>query len=175
MTIPASSSDSPAEGGPISLRDCDRFELLSAYFDGEVTPAERRQVEVWLDTDPQTKELYRRLRCLRSGLQGLPVHHPLPCSSAFMQRLWGKLQHQRWQRWSLLGGGAIAALFLGTVLFPEPQWSVQQSLRASQSLPQGQSLQPTPGSLTLALNRPVVPIPKTATALKKRNAPETQP
>jgi len=32
-----------------------RFELLSAYLDGEVSPQERKQIHHWLDTDPDTK------------------------------------------------------------------------------------------------------------------------
>lgn len=31
----------------------DRFELLDAYHDGEVTAAEQRQIEQWLATDPE--------------------------------------------------------------------------------------------------------------------------
>ena len=36
----------------------DRFELLSAYIDGEVTAAERGQIEQWLTTDPEVQCLY---------------------------------------------------------------------------------------------------------------------
>jgi hypothetical protein len=36
----------------------DRFELLSAYIDGEVTAAERKQVEEWLATDPTVQQLH---------------------------------------------------------------------------------------------------------------------
>jgi len=37
----------------------DRFELLSAYLDGEVTAAQRQQVEDWLGNDPEV-QLYAR-------------------------------------------------------------------------------------------------------------------
>ncbi|MEM9769414.1 MAG: zf-HC2 domain-containing protein, partial [Cyanobacteria bacterium P01_D01_bin.71] len=49
----------------------DRFELLSAYLDGEVSPDERRLVATWLDKDPEAQCLYRRLLQLRQGFQGL--------------------------------------------------------------------------------------------------------
>jgi hypothetical protein len=43
----------------------DRFELLSAYLDGEVSPEERRLVTTWLADDPETQCLYQRLLHLR--------------------------------------------------------------------------------------------------------------
>lgn len=49
----------------------DRFELLSAYLDGEVSPAERRLVTTWLESDAETQCLYRRLLQLRQGFQGI--------------------------------------------------------------------------------------------------------
>ncbi|MEO1093631.1 MAG: zf-HC2 domain-containing protein [Cyanobacteria bacterium J06638_28] len=49
----------------------DRFELLSAYLDGEVSPEERRLVTTWLAEDDTTQCLYRRLLSLRQGLQHL--------------------------------------------------------------------------------------------------------
>ncbi|MEL6165322.1 MAG: zf-HC2 domain-containing protein, partial [Cyanobacteria bacterium J06628_3] len=42
----------------------DRFELLSAYLDGEVTAAERRQVEEWLANDSSVQNLHKRLLSL---------------------------------------------------------------------------------------------------------------
>lgn len=47
----------------------DRFELLSAYLDGEVTPEERALVQTWLSNDPTAKALYNRLMVLRQGLR----------------------------------------------------------------------------------------------------------
>ncbi|NJL46200.1 MAG: transcriptional regulator [Leptolyngbyaceae cyanobacterium SM2_5_2] len=47
----------------------DRFELLSAYLDGEVTPEERSLVQTWLNSDPTAKCLYNRLLALRQGLR----------------------------------------------------------------------------------------------------------
>jgi anti-sigma factor RsiW len=38
----------------------DRFELLSAYLDGELTATERRQIEDWLKTAPEVQRLYAR-------------------------------------------------------------------------------------------------------------------
>jgi hypothetical protein len=51
----------------------DRFELLSAYLDGEVTPVEGRLVATWLSEDPETQCLYRRLLALRQAMRTMPV------------------------------------------------------------------------------------------------------
>jgi anti-sigma factor RsiW len=50
----------------------DRFELLSAFIDGEVTAAERKQVQQLLATDSDMQRLHSRLMKLRQGLQKLP-------------------------------------------------------------------------------------------------------
>lgn len=46
----------------------DTFERLSAYLDGEVTAAERQQVEAWLATDSEAQRLYQRLLNLRQQI-----------------------------------------------------------------------------------------------------------
>ncbi|NEQ95848.1 MAG: hypothetical protein F6K30_03800 [Cyanothece sp. SIO2G6] len=51
----------------------DRFELLSAYMDGEVTALEKRQVEQWLVEDQNFRCLYGRLCKLRRGFKTMPV------------------------------------------------------------------------------------------------------
>jgi anti-sigma factor RsiW len=50
----------------------DRFELLSAFIDGEVTAAERRQVQELLATDADMQRLHSRLMKLRQGMQKTP-------------------------------------------------------------------------------------------------------
>ena len=50
----------------------DRFELVSAYLDGEVTPAERLLVANWLAHDPEVQRLYRRLLLLRQAFRTMP-------------------------------------------------------------------------------------------------------
>jgi len=51
----------------------DRFELLNAYLDGEVTAAERRQIEDWLTTDSGVQCLYARALKLRQEWQIIPM------------------------------------------------------------------------------------------------------
>lgn len=59
--------------GNVTTMMRDRFELLSAYLDGEVTATERRQVEEWLTNDPTTKRLYSRLLMMQQSFQAMPV------------------------------------------------------------------------------------------------------
>ena len=72
----AVSQPSPGQSAPAAALDNlkrDRFELLSAYLDGEVTVSERRQVEQWLETDQHIRCLYSRLLKLRQGMRTMAV------------------------------------------------------------------------------------------------------
>lgn len=91
----------------------DRFELLSAYLDGEVTPQERRQVDGWLRADESMQCLYARLLQLRQQMQAMPV--PSSASAANVNHVADavcKRLERRSRRPYLVGGtAAIAALF----------------------------------------------------------------
>jgi anti-sigma factor RsiW len=56
----------------MDMHNRNRFELLNAYLDGEVTADERRQIENWLTTDPQVQCLYARALKLRQKWQ-MPI------------------------------------------------------------------------------------------------------
>jgi ferric-dicitrate binding protein FerR (iron transport regulator) len=85
----------------------DRFELLSAYLDGEVTAAERRQVETLLTSDQKFANMHRRLMTLRQGFQTMPV----PVSAQPVERLINQVldKVERRSRLRLIIGGALAA------------------------------------------------------------------
>lgn len=89
----------------------DRFELLSAYLDGEVTPQERRQVESWLRADESMQCLYARLLQLRQRMRSMPV--PAAASSADDIAKGVCKQLDRRSRRPYIWGGtaAVAALF----------------------------------------------------------------
>ncbi len=48
-------------------------ELIGAYLDGELRPAERLEVERYLQSDPQAAELLSQMRSIRSALQSAPI------------------------------------------------------------------------------------------------------
>ena len=47
-------------------------ELLSAYLDGEVSGAQRAEVEALLAGDPSARQTFEELRAVRGAIQGLP-------------------------------------------------------------------------------------------------------
>jgi hypothetical protein len=51
-----------------------REELISAYLDGEASPAERAQVEQMMAAEPAWRQLHDELAALRSTMQTLPRH-----------------------------------------------------------------------------------------------------
>ncbi len=93
----------------------DRFELLSAYLDGEVTADERRQAEDLLANDDKSKQLYARLLKLREGFQGMPLAQPQPVEDTVAQVM-NRLDRRRTpsrRTWAL--GGAVAAAMVASL------------------------------------------------------------
>ncbi|NJR50905.1 MAG: Fis family transcriptional regulator [Leptolyngbyaceae cyanobacterium CSU_1_3] len=145
----------------------DRFELLSAYLDGEVTAAERKQVEEWLSTDATVQQLHSRLLKLRQGFRSLPVPVPSQPVEATVQQVFARIDRQ--PKLSLVWSGtAIAALFVGAVTIfspigrsPIPEMASQPSIQTPQERPMSSE------GLLVALDRPVLSIPKAATVDSK--------
>jgi anti-sigma factor RsiW len=132
-----------------------RFELVSAYIDGEATQKERCQVQEWLDRDPEVKRLYLNLIKLRETVQVLPVPVPVQPVQETVQNLFRRLDLQR-QRRVLWGGVAIAALVLAglsSLFFRDRTYSPQMATVPAETK--------TPSErLMIALNGPVVEIPE---------------
>lgn len=160
---PASGSSLPPEWAhrspvePIDHLKRDRFELLSAYLDGEVSASDRRQVEAWLASDASAQQLYARLLRLRQGLHGLrtlPVPAERPVEQTVSQVM--KRLERKPRRSAMAWGGmaAAAALFAGavtTVVAPS-DLSPHVNVISAQSDSQ----------LMIALDRPVIDIPDIA-------------
>lgn len=172
-----------AQGQQIKGREQDRFELLSAYLDGEVTPTERKQVQEWLETDPQVQHLYNRLLKLRYNLQNMEITGIQKSPEHLCQMVFNKIDQGRKKRKMLLwSGGAIAAVFIGALstIFTEtdsPGWQFANQIAPSSSNSNDeltialnrpvinmnyQARQIDSESLMLPLNRPPLPIPQTA-------------
>ena len=134
----------------------DRFELLSAYLDGEVTAPERKQVEEWLATDPAIQRLYGRLLMLRQGLRSMPVPTTQQPVEQTVEQVFFRLD-RRPKLTLVWGGAAIAALFIGALsgVLPNNRSTVPQVAQSSQ-----QQIEPAPEALMIALDHPVVEIPK---------------
>jgi anti-sigma factor RsiW len=112
--------------------DVARFELLSAYLDGEVTPDERAQVESWLAQDPAVQTLYANLTGVQMRIRSMPVRQavtPEETLTAVMQRL-----DRRRRRIWVVSGSAIAATVTAAITAwtggfsgPMPQLANQRS------------------------------------------------
>jgi anti-sigma factor RsiW len=141
----------------------DRFELLSAYLDGEVTAAERKQVEEWLANDVNVQRLHARLLNLRQAFQTMPV----PASERSVEKTVDEVfaRVERKPKLSLVwGGAAIAALFIGamvTVFSTENPMTPQVAQSPQVESPQAETANET---LLIALDRPLVTIPKAPVA-----------
>lgn len=146
-------------------RDC--FELLSAYLDGEVTAAERKQVEEWLADDATVKRLYARLLKLRQGVRAIPVPEPQQSLEETVEQVMARLRRRPRLVW-MAGGAAIAACVISALsgLLTGGESRIPQ-LAQNQPMQQTQSVMSTPvvaSPLRVAINNPVIPIPKTAEA-----------
>jgi anti-sigma factor RsiW len=141
----------------------DRFELLSAYLDGEVTAVERRQVEQWLVEDATVQGLYARLLKIRQGIHNLPVP-PQANAEETVTRVFDRIWRKRL---AILGGAtAIAACAIAAVTglvtneSSIPQMAQQQPSEQPQAQTQAR-INPQPASdLKVAINDPIFPIPK---------------
>jgi anti-sigma factor RsiW len=135
----------------------DRFELLSAYLDGEVTAAERHQVEVMLANDPTIQRLYARLLKLRQSIRNLPAPTSEQPVEKTVQQVVARIE-RRPKRTLAWGGVAIAALFVSALIRVLPHTEFAPQLAESSGT---QKVVPHEG-LMVALDRPPVEIPKAA-------------
>ena len=153
----------------------DRFELLNAYLDSEVTADERRQVENWLANDPIAQKLYCRLLKLRQGMKAMPVPQPVPQSVNRQVASIINRSDRRLQVMIAWGSTAVAALFIGLVssILPGDRGFIPQFAESPVEQPdsttKSQAVSPPAFSkedvLVIALDKPVVTIPKAPVSL----------
>ena len=169
--------------GNVTTMMRDRFELLSAYIDGEVTAAERREVEELLTNDPTTKRLYSRLMMMQQGFQSMPVPAAEQSAQELAAKVLQRVERKTKRTW-VLGGGAIAALLIAAVagvagsrqLFA-PQFATSPVPAESDGLivalnePLVEIV--NPNDLMLGVNAPVMDIPK-AVASPHKSLPKAQ-
>jgi negative regulator of sigma E activity len=156
----------------------DRFELLSAYLDGEVTAAERKQVEEWLANDASVKCLYARLLNLRQGLRTMPVPASEQPIEQTVQQVMARLRRRSQLTWAF-GGATIAACVIGSIVGIIPGGEIktlqlaQQRIESTQKTPESAAIPASP--LMVTLNNPVVEIPKAAVASPAKPLHHEQP
>ncbi len=163
--------------GAMDMVKRDRFELLSAYLDGEVTATERKQVQEWLDNDESVKQLYARLLRLRQGVLHLPIPQS-QATEATVQQVMGRLRRRSRMIW-ICGGSAIAATIISVVSGFLPNNELGTVQFAQQRLEKTEQSEPEPvvatTPLRVALNSPIIPIPKAAKSLPENSENSRQP
>lgn len=138
--------------------DFDRFELLSAYLDGEVTPQERRQIQQWLDSDPQFHQRYTQLLRLHQGVSHLQVPPSAQSSPQLADQVFEKIDTDNRQKRRLVWGCvAITTVIMGILsqAVLKPAFSPQLVKKS----PAPESLAVEPAPLMIALHEPVIEIP----------------
>ena len=170
--------------GNVTTMMRDRFELLSAYLDGEVTAAERRQVEDWLTNDPAMKRLYSRLLMMQQSFQAMPVPAAEQSAEELAAKVLQRVERKPKQTW-IWGGCAIAALLIAVVsgvgggrqLFaPEfarsPVPAESDGLIVALNEPLVEIV--NPNDLMLGVNAPIMDIPKVDVATPQKSLPKGQ-
>lgn len=66
-TVTESNPNLPSTGA--SFTDDEKFELLSAFLDNEVSEDEQRLVQHWLKSDPKIRQTYQQQLQLKAALQ----------------------------------------------------------------------------------------------------------
>jgi anti-sigma factor RsiW len=160
-----------------TLTTDERFELLSAYLDNEVTAAERQRVEVWLRKDASLKRQYDSLQAMSQQFQSLEA----PARSASVEQTLNAVMKRvdRRPRFAVFAGlGTAAAALVATLVSlsggnvgtpqiatrsPEIQSPTVQAptiaVNGTEFLTPGTPTPVNPHSLLLALERPPVEIP----------------
>ncbi len=131
----------------------DRFELLSAYLDGEVTPEERQQVLCWLQHDTEVRRLYDRLLALRQGMRSQVC--PSPCDPEnTVVDVFNSLNHRL--RLATMASVGVAAISVLNLLSGGAggSYSAWQTALVSQ-----------PDMLHIALDKPAFPIPEVVSSV----------
>ena len=155
--------DSSAEDPYLDLEtedsNSDPFELLSAYIDGELSPSERKQVQTWLDRDPEFKKLYTQLLTLQGHMQ----HSVAPASEKSTEEITAGVfqsldRTRRWRRKLTWGGGAIAASVIAGVSGIIPGLSPLSPQMAELNSPNNNISNSV--MLAVAVDRPTIDIPK---------------
>ncbi len=131
----------------------DRFELLSAYLDGEVTPDERQQVLFWLRDCDDTRCLYNRLLNLRQGMR-TQVCPPACDSDETLGGVFHQLNHRlRLATMACAGVAAFSVIHLlsGGAGAGNGAWRMATGSQ--------------PEALHIALDQPAFPIPEISSVL----------
>lgn len=108
--------------------DCsqrDRFELISAFLDGETSPADSQRVRELLAEDPQARQLYQRLLHLQQSLRDLPEPaEPSISADELTERVFATIDQQQHRQ--------LEKLRQGLRSLPRPEQSISADALAQE-------------------------------------------
>lgn len=133
----------------------ERFELLSAYLDGEVTTEERYQIQEWIDNDYEFKQNYLKLLRLQQEIPQIPTPTPSISADKISQRVFQQINQEKQRlRFLFLGGMTVAAIGIAAIssVFMGNANPFQPSIQTA-------SLEVESEPLMIALNKPVFEMP----------------
>ncbi|MCC0176226.1 anti-sigma factor [Waterburya agarophytonicola K14] len=143
------------------------FELLSAYLDGELSALEVKQVQTWLDKDPNFKQLYTQLLALQGQIQ----HSVAPPSEKSTEEITKEVfrsidRHRRWQLKLVWVGSAVVASAIAGIFGVFGGFSPLSPQLAQVNSPNNLT---NSVMLAVALDRPAIDIPKSARGYSDQN------
>lgn len=148
------------------IASIEKFELMSAYLDGEVTASERQQVENWLQNDPIFKAQYQRMQGMHQAVSHLPVDEPVVPVMVLADQVFAKISERRQSKFLKIGGSAVAAALVAVGASLSGIWSGSDAVPqlAKLSLPTAVlaklEIIPNPAPMMVALNQSIVNIPQ---------------
>lgn len=148
--------DEPAaDSERLAQLSTDNIELISAYLDGELSTAEKTQVQSWIDLDPELKAVYTRMLTLQSQMQNLKVPTSNRSVEEITNNVFQSLDRRRrrriWLWGSAIAAGAIAGITGMTGIGNQMQIARSPNLTENRA---------DMVMLAVALNKPAVNIPK---------------
>lgn len=152
-----------ADSQRLAQLSTDNVELISAYLDGELSPAEKAEVQSWIDLDPELKAVYTSMLTLQSQMQNLKAPASTRSVEEITNNVFQSLDRRRRRIWlwgSAIAASAIAGITGITGIGGRMQVARTPNLRGNQA---------DLVMLAVALNKPAVNIPKSA------NSYDTQP
>lgn len=149
------------------IASIEKFELMSAYLDGEVTASERQQVENWLQHDAMFKAQYQRMQGMQQAVSHLLVPEPVVPVTVLADQVFAKIAERRQSRWLKIGGAAVAATLVAVGTGLSGIWGGSSNAvpqLAKLSLPTAVldklEIIPNPAPMMVALNNSIVNIPQ---------------
>jgi predicted anti-sigma-YlaC factor YlaD len=142
----------------------EKFELLSAYLDGEVNAAERKQVELWLQEDTAFKAMFNKMRGMHTAIEQSPMPPVTEPINKFADEVFAKIDQRRQLKFlKVVGGACVAgmvaagAMFTATFQGSNHQMQMAKSVLPT-SVPNSLSILVKPTPLMVALNDSIVQI-----------------